>query len=102
MIDWIGTLIFLAGSTCFTMAITFGGIVYAWNSRTEIALWTVSGVLLIVTIRFHPGVSKDNRLYPAHFFKRPVLMNMQIQVFFVIWNHSGKYLTLTALVRSFI
>ena len=84
MVDWTATVVFVAGSTCFTMAISFGGIVYAWRSGTEIALWTVSGVLLVVTILLsilHPGVSKDNRLYPAHFFKRAVLMNMQVQVF---------------------
>lgn len=84
MIDWVATVVFLAGSTCFTMAISFGGIVYAFRSGTEIALWTVSGVFLVVTVllsKYHPNVSKDNRLYPAHFFKRPILMNVQLQVF---------------------
>jgi len=84
MIDWIMTIVFLAGSACFTMAISFGGSVYAWNSGTEIALWTVTGVLLVVTILlsiYNPGVSKENRLYPAHFFKRPILVNLQLQIF---------------------
>ena len=29
------------------------------------------------------GVDKDNRLYPAHFFKRPILVNLQLQMFLV-------------------
>lgn len=84
MMDWPLTAVFLAGSACFVMAITFGGSLYSWDSGALIALWTVSGIFLIVTIllaKFHPGVSKDHRLYPAHFLKRPILMNLQLQVF---------------------
>ena len=53
---------------------------------TEIALWTVTGVLLVVTVLltiFHPGVTKENRLYPAHLLRRPILVNLQLQVFLV-------------------
>lgn len=68
------------------MAITFGGTLYPWNSGTEIALWLVAGALLVVCIfvaRYHPGVDKDNRLYPAHFLRRPILINLQVQMFLV-------------------
>lgn len=84
MIDWLTTVSFLAGSCCLTLAVSFGGLVYAYNSAVEIVLWTVAGLLLIVTIlllKFHPAVDKADRLYPAHFLKRPILMIMQIQVF---------------------
>ena len=86
MIDWIGTTIFLAGAACFTLAVSFGGTTFAWTSGTEIALWTMTGVLLVVTILltiFHPGVNKENRLYPAHFLRQPMLVNLQLQVFLV-------------------
>ena len=86
MIDWIGTTIFLAGAACFTLAVSFGGTTFAWTSGTEIALWTMTGVLLVVTILltiFHPGVTKENRLYPAHFLRQPILVNLQLQVFLV-------------------
>ncbi|KAE8329908.1 hypothetical protein BDV39DRAFT_202486 [Aspergillus sergii] len=89
MIDWIMTTMFLAGSASLVMAITFGGTLYAWSSGNEIALWVVAGVLLIVYIvlaKYHPGVDKGNRLYPAHFFKRPVLVNLQLQMFLVSGN----------------
>lgn len=68
------------------MAITFGGTLYSWSSGNEIALWVVAGVLLLVCIavaKFHPGVEKDNRLYPAHFLRRPILVNLQVQMFLV-------------------
>lgn len=86
MIDWVTTIVFLAGAACFTLAVSFGGTTFSWTSGTEIALWTVTGVLLIVTILltiFHPGVSEENRLYPAHYLKRPILVNLQLQVFLV-------------------
>ncbi|KAM5489923.1 Efflux pump dep3 [Microsporum audouinii] len=86
MIDWIMTTIFLGGSACLIMAITFGGVVYSWNSASTIVLWAMSAVLLIVSIlvaKFHPGVSRENRLYPVHFLNRPILINLQIQMFLV-------------------
>ncbi|RKL20254.1 hypothetical protein BFJ68_g2963 [Fusarium oxysporum] len=84
LVDWINAVIFLAGSACLTVALTFGGVVYSFHSGTIIALWTVTGVLLvafIVLLKLHPLVSKENRLYPLHFFKKWILINMQLQVF---------------------
>ncbi|CAH0051260.1 unnamed protein product, partial [Clonostachys solani] len=84
MIDWAMTVVFLAGAACLTLAISFGGIVYSFSSGTMIALWSVTGVLLVVAVavaKLHPGVSKENRLYPVHFLRRPILVLMQAQVF---------------------
>ena len=82
--DWIGIVIFFAGTVCFTMAISFGGSVFAWNSASEIVFWVMSGILLIVMALvtvYHPLVPKEARLYPGHFLKRPVLVNLQLQLF---------------------
>lgn len=82
--DWIGITIFSAGSACFTMALTFGGVVFRFSSGSEITLWVMTGVLLIAFIlvtTFHPGVSVENKLYPAHFVKRLELVNLQYQLF---------------------
>jgi hypothetical protein len=84
LVDWVNAVIFLAGSTCLTLALTFGGVIYPFNSGVVIALWAVTGVLLIafiVMLKLHPLVTKENRLYPLHFFKQPILINMQLQVF---------------------
>ncbi|KAI4955792.1 Efflux pump dep3 [Alternaria rosae] len=84
LVDWVNAVIFLAGSACLTVVLTFGGVIYPFNSGTVIALWTITGVLLvtfIVMLKMHPLVTKENRLYPLHFFKQPTLINMQLQVF---------------------
>nr|ART35029.1 putative Major Facilitator Superfamily transporter [Fusarium verticillioides] len=97
LVDWINAVIFLGGSTCLTVALTFGGVVYSFRSGTIIALWTVTGVLLvafIVLLKIHPLVSKENRLYPLHFFKKWILINMQLQVFL----SSGIILAMTYFV----
>ncbi|KAE8314706.1 major facilitator superfamily domain-containing protein [Aspergillus transmontanensis] len=62
--------------------------------------WTEKCVLLVVCIvlaKYHPGVGKDNRLYPAHFFKRPILVNLQLQMFLV----SGIVLAMTYYIPLF-
>ena len=82
--DWVNAVVFLAGSACLTVVLTFGGVIYSFQSATVIALWVITGVLLITFIallKLHPLVSKENRLYPLHFFKNPTLINMQLQVF---------------------
>ncbi|KXH27269.1 major facilitator superfamily transporter [Colletotrichum simmondsii] len=94
LVDWVNAIIFLAGSACLAVVLTFGGVVYAFNSGTVIALWTVTGVLLvafIVMLKLHPLVTKQNRLYPLHFFEKPTLINMQLQVFLA----SGIILAMT-------
>ena len=82
--DWPLTVVFLAGSAILTMAITFGGTLYSWNSAPEISFWVLSGVFLIITavlLKYHPTVSKENQLWPSHFLRMPTVMNMQLQVF---------------------
>ncbi|KAI1857786.1 uncharacterized protein JN550_013049 [Neoarthrinium moseri] len=94
MVDWINSTVFLAGSACLVIAISFGGVVLPFNSGSMIALWTVTGALFIafiILIKRHHLVTYENRLYPAHFFRNPVLINMQIQVFLV----SGIILAMT-------
>ncbi|KAH8692506.1 major facilitator superfamily transporter [Phaeosphaeriaceae sp. PMI808] len=84
LVDWVNAVIFLAGSACLTVVLTFGGVIYPFSSGTVIALWIVTGVLLvafIIMLKLHPLVAKENRLYPLHFFKHPALINMQLQVF---------------------
>jgi MFS family permease len=90
--DCISIVIFLAGSTCFTMALTFGGSVYAFNSGPEIALWTVSGVLLVAFILVsihHPLVTTKNRLYPIHLVRKMELTILQ----FAILVNAGTMVT---------
>ncbi|KAF4961863.1 hypothetical protein FSARC_10021 [Fusarium sarcochroum] len=92
--DWPMTFAFLVGSTFLIMSISFGGTLYSWHSGAEIAFWTLSGISLVVTLallKFHPGLSKENQLWPVNFVKMPVVMNLQLQVFL----SGGIILTIT-------
>lgn len=82
--DWVGIIIYYGLSTCLTMAILFGGAVYAWNSGSEIALWVMSGVLIVafaLVTKYHPLVPAASKLYPAHLAKKLELDNLQYQLF---------------------
>lgn len=66
------------------MAINFGGAVYAWNSASEIVLWVMTGVIFIGFLavqHFHPLVKKEHILFPTHLLKRPLMLNLAIQMF---------------------
>ncbi|KAI3393098.1 hypothetical protein diail_4727 [Diaporthe ilicicola] len=82
--DWVGIVVYYGFSTCFCMAVTFGGAVYAWDSGSEIALWVMTGVSLaafaLVTI-YHPLVPKPDKLYPVQIARRLELNNLQYQLF---------------------
>lgn len=78
-IDYLGAILqggfFIAG----IMAINFGGTSYAWDSGKIIALFVVSGVLLIIfAVQQSLCIltTKDNRMFPVHFLgmKEPVLL----------------------------
>lgn len=67
--------------TTFVMAISFGGSIYDWKSSNEIVLWALSGLLFIafsLTQYFHPFVSAEHKLYPTHFLRMPVMVNLQV------------------------
>lgn len=84
--DWLGTIVLMGGSAFITMAMNFGGSVFAWDSSEEIAFWVMTGVFLILmalVTYFHPFVTNENKLYPSHFLKQFELVNLQIQLFMV-------------------
>lgn len=84
MQDWAGICIFLAGSACVSMGLTFGGAVYPFDSAPEITFWTLSGVLLVAFILvsvYHPVIDVQRRLYPIHLMKRMELNILQYAIF---------------------
>ncbi|OOQ83528.1 putative polyketide synthase [Penicillium brasilianum] len=82
-VDWV-SIVFLNGFiTCFVMAINFGGAVYAWNSAQEIVLWVMTGVIFVgflLVQYFHPLVTKEQVLFPGHLLKRPLMLNLTVQM----------------------
>jgi len=83
-VDWFGIISFSGAMVCLIMAINFGGSFRAWDSASEIVLWTLAGVLFIVfgvSQWLTPFVAVENKLYPTHFLRKPILLNLQFQLF---------------------
>ncbi|KAJ5972566.1 Major facilitator superfamily domain general substrate transporter [Penicillium vulpinum] len=77
--DWVGTILSVGSFTTLVMAINFGGTLYLWNSGQIIALFVVSGVLLVLfglQQGFSIATSVETRILPIHLFaqKEPVLL----------------------------
>jgi MFS family permease len=78
-IDFVGTVIFVGSFTCGILAISFGGVLYPWNSGRIIGLFVAAGVLLIlffVQQLLLLGTTEQTRLFPIHFLRRPIMMMM--------------------------
>ncbi|KAI9756580.1 MAG: hypothetical protein M1815_003296 [Lichina confinis] len=76
-LDYVGALLIMGAFISGTMAISFGGILYDWNSGRIIALFVVSGVLFIVfglQQTFAVWTTMDRRIFPVHFLRRRTLV----------------------------
>jgi MFS family permease len=76
-IDWAGIVLFVAALACLLMAIDFGGVQWAWNSGSSIALFVVASILFIafgVQQSFCILCDESTRLFPVHFLKRRSLI----------------------------
>lgn len=71
-IDIFGILLSIGSLVCLVMAINFGGTLYFWNSGQIIALFALSGVLLIsfaTQQHFVLFTTKESRLFPIFLLK---------------------------------
>ena len=78
-IDYLGASLQIGFFISGIMAINFGGTTYAWNSGQTIALFVVSGILLLLFALqqfLNILTTVDNRMFPVHFLKmkEPVLL----------------------------
>lgn len=67
--DVIGAVLSIGFIMCLVMAINFGGTIYPWNSGQIIALFALSGVLLVaftVQQRFAWLTTTSERMFPVH------------------------------------
>ena len=83
-IDWVGNLFFAGATSVLTMALTFGGTSYTWQSASEIVLWVLSGVLYLafsLSQWFHPLIDKQFRLFPTDLVRQTTLVLLQISSF---------------------
>ena len=79
-IDWLGALLVTSSLALFTLAISFGGNQYAWNSGIVIGFFVASGVLAILfalSQTIFPW-QKDNSLFPVIYFLRKDMLLLAI------------------------
>lgn len=65
------------------MAISFGGVEYAWNSGQVIALFVVSLVLLVALLSqqiFTIGTTVERRMFPIHFLKSATMIVLGLEI----------------------
>lgn len=80
-IDWIGAVLVTSSLALFTLAISFGGNEFAWNSGVVIGFFLASGVLAILfglSQTILPSNTKEKRLFPVHYFLRKDMVLLSV------------------------
>jgi hypothetical protein len=81
-LDWTGFIGGAGAIVSFTMALTFGGSIWAWNNGRTIATFVVSGVLLILTLLqqyFVLFITREARMFPPRYILKDrtlILLNI--------------------------
>ncbi|KAK4186657.1 major facilitator superfamily domain-containing protein [Podospora australis] len=76
-IDWLGTILTAAMYVSFTIAFSFGGVIWPWSNGGVIALivvFAVSTVAFCVTQYYSVFTTKLDRLFPCDLLKDPQLV----------------------------
>ncbi|KAJ6091540.1 MFS drug efflux transporter [Penicillium canescens] len=76
-IDWLGSILNLGAFLSGVMAISFGGLTWAWGSGNIIGLFVCSGVLFILLglqQAFTIGTTVTRRIVPVEFFKSRTML----------------------------
>jgi hypothetical protein len=80
-LDWLGMILTVGLYVSFTLALTFGGPIWAWNDGRIIALLVVFGVITIafcVTQRSSILTDPINRMFPCEFLRNPQLILLYV------------------------
>lgn len=82
-LDWIGTVLCVAFSTCLLLGLEWGGSVHPWNSVAVIVPLCIFGVLAISFIvwEWHRGL---HALVPFEYFKRRTQSGACLEGFFLL------------------
>ncbi|KAF4334397.1 trichothecene efflux pump [Fusarium beomiforme] len=67
-VDWVGTLLLVAGLTLFLLGISWGGP-YPWNSARVLGLLVSGGVILILFVLFETFGGARKPIVPVHHFR---------------------------------
>jgi hypothetical protein len=80
-IDWLGAVLVTSSLAFFTLALSFGGNQFAWDSGVVISFFVVSGVLAIAfglsqtVLTWQP---KDKLLFPVRYFLRKDMVLLSV------------------------
>jgi predicted MFS family arabinose efflux permease len=81
-IDWPGIILVTASLALFTLALSFGGNQYPWNSGVVIGFFVASGVLCILFgLSQHtrtPRQTLTRRIFPMHYFLKKDMVLLSI------------------------
>lgn len=72
-LDWFGIVLIASIFSLYVVALTFGGIEWAWNDNRFIAVIVVFGVLFItfiITQYFAIFTTKERRIFPGQFLRQ--------------------------------
>ena len=75
-LDFPGIVLNIGAFTSLVMALTFGGTEFSWSDGREIALWVVSGVLILcfaIQQIFTIGTTPETRLFPVDFLQKRIM-----------------------------
>ncbi|KAI9747457.1 MAG: hypothetical protein M1835_002104 [Candelina submexicana] len=76
-IDYTGTVLIVGAFVSGVMAVSFGGIIYSWNSARVIGLFCTSGVLFIlfgVQQVYCIFTTEERRIFPVPFLKSRTML----------------------------
>lgn len=82
-LDMVGTFLQIGAFVSGIMAISFGGVLYDWNSGTIIGLFVCSGVLLIalaVQQEFIILTTEARRVFPVQYIRHKEMVIMFCQI----------------------
>lgn len=82
-IDYLGIVLLCGFIVTLVMAISFGGVEYAWNSGQVIALFVVTFVLFWLFLAqqiFAIGTTTEHRVFPMHFLKSSTMIVLLLEV----------------------
>ena len=80
-LDWLGAVLNAAIYTTFVLALTFGGVTWAWNDGRTIATLVICGVLMLVFTAqqyFAILTTPARRLFPIQFLKSRTMWILHI------------------------
>ena len=82
-IDWVGTILQVGAFVSGIMAISFGGVVFFWNSGQTIGLFVCSGVLFIL-LGFQQSLliltTTERRVFPVQYLKNKEMVILFCQI----------------------